>query len=225
MPTAWTAICSPIAIRRWWEREALRILYTGTLSAWQGVDVLLESVKLVMVERPAVLTLVGPAPRSRREELQRRVRRAGLERQVIFHGAADRETVARLLHENHVAVAPLTDVDRNTVQGCCPLKLLEAMAAGCPLAASDLPVVRELARPAEHFVPAAPDDPAGLALALLRMAREGEETRERCRRARAHVMERFRWDRATAQVVALYEEMLAAPATRRASASLSTASE
>jgi glycosyltransferase involved in cell wall biosynthesis len=191
-----------------------RILYTGTLSAWQGIDVLLEALLLVSVARPAVLTLVGPASRSRREDLQRRVRRAGMEQQVVFHAPADRATVARLLQEHHCAAVPLTDVDRNTMQGCCPLKLLEALAAGCPVVASDLPVVRELARPGEHFVAVAPDDPAGLALGLLRVAGEPAESRQRAGRARRHVAEHFRWEQSTDTLAALYEEMLAVPAQR-----------
>jgi glycosyltransferase involved in cell wall biosynthesis len=192
----------------------LRILYAGTLSAWQGIDVLLDAFLLVSVSRPAVLTLVGLARSTRREELHRRVRRAGVEQRVIFHPPADRATVARLLHEHHCTAVPLTAVDRNTVQGCCPLKLLEAMAAGCPLVASDLPVVRELARPGEHFLALAPDDPAGLALALLRVADEPRDSRERTRRARRHVAEHLRWEQSTRRLLALYEEMLAVPARR-----------
>jgi glycosyltransferase involved in cell wall biosynthesis len=201
----------------------LRILYTGTLSPWQGVDDLLEAFLLVVVYQPAQLTLLGPAPKERRRELERRVRRAGLERQVAFHGPGDRATVARLLHESHVAVVPLTDADRNTVQGCCPLKLLEAMAAGCPVVASDLPVIRELGRPGEHLLATPPGDPAGLALSILRAANEGEGSRLRARRAREHVMGRFRWDQATARVVKLYEELLATSPSSRASAARSQA--
>ena len=43
-----------------------------------------------------------------------------------------------------ISLAPLRDCSRNSVQGCAPLKILESMAAGVPVIASDLPVVREL---------------------------------------------------------------------------------
>jgi glycosyltransferase involved in cell wall biosynthesis len=62
-----------------------------------------------------------------------------------------------------VCVAPLTLNDRNVTQGCCPLKVLEYMAAGRPLVASNLPVVRELVRERLDGLLFAPDDPLDLA--------------------------------------------------------------
>jgi glycosyltransferase involved in cell wall biosynthesis len=203
----------------------LRILYAGTLSPWQGVDVLLEALRRVVVERPVQLTLVGPAGRQRLAELHRRAGWAGLGSCVSFLPPVPRAELAGLLHASHVAAVPLTSVDRNTVQGCCPLKLLEAMAAGCPVVASDLPVVREVAEPGRHFLGVPPDDPAGLALALLRAGREHQENGARARAARHHVERHFRWECSTARLVALYEELLGSPASSSARAACSAGSE
>jgi glycosyltransferase involved in cell wall biosynthesis len=204
---------------------SVRVLYSGTLSAWQGIDVLLEALVPLVVLRPVRLTLAGPAPRGRRRELLRRLRRSGLDRIVEFVGPVGQEEVARLLHASHVCVAPLTGVDRNTVQGCCPLKVLEAMAAGCPVVAADLPVVRELATPGEHFARVAADDPAGLALAILSVAEDHAQSVARARRARRHVEDHFRWEKSTSRLVGIYEELLAMPASSAASAARSAASE
>ena len=202
--------------------EPLRVLYCGTMSFWQGVDQLLEALPLVRLRLAIHLDLVGPAPRARRDDLERRLRRRGLAEVVTFHGAQPRGRVVELLHDAHVCVVPLSAVDRNTEQGCCPLKLIEAAAAGCPVIASDLPVVRELFRPREHYHPVAPDDPAGLALALWDV---GEESRERARRARAHVERHYTWRRSTDALLAVYEGLLATPASSCARLRSSASSE
>jgi len=49
-------------------------------------------------------------------------------------------------------LAPLVWNDRNVVQGCCPLKVLEGMAAGRPVITSDLEVVRQLGSRDEHLL-------------------------------------------------------------------------
>ena len=52
------------------------------------------------------------------------------------------------------------------MQGCAPLKILESMASGMPVVASDLPAVRELLADGEHGRLVAPDRPGELARAI-----------------------------------------------------------
>src|SRR5262249_44223378 len=115
------------------------------------------------------------------------------------------------LHEHHACVVPLTSADRNVVQGCCPLKLLEALSTGCPVVASDLPVVRELATPSEHLLAVPPDDPAAVALALWNIARDPAEAIRRSRAGRGRV-EGLSWHASTDRLLAIYDEMLASNA-------------
>ena len=58
---------------------------------------------------------------------------------------------------------------RNTWQGCCPVKIVESMAAGTPVIASDLAVSRELIRDGENGLLAAPGDKRIWALAMERL--------------------------------------------------------
>jgi glycosyltransferase involved in cell wall biosynthesis len=205
--------------------EPLRILYCGTLSPWQGIEVLLEALQLVVVQRAVRLLILGPGSRSRRDELQRRAQRAGLQNCVEFRPEASRKEVVSHLHNSQVSVAPLTLADRNTVQGCCPLKLLEALAVGCPVIASDLPIVREIARPEIHYLPIAPDDPTSLALAILRVGREREANVKRSRLAGQHIQQHFRWEHSTDRLLLIYEELLATPSRIEARATCSTGRE
>ena len=66
-----------------------------------------------------------------------------------------------------VVLAPLILNDRNLVQGCCPLKIIEGMAAGAAVIASDLPVVRELGSDGVHFLLVKPGSVDQIAQAVL----------------------------------------------------------
>jgi glycosyltransferase involved in cell wall biosynthesis len=94
-----------------------------------------------------------------------------------------------------VSLAPLGECARNLSQGCAPLKILESMADGVAVVASDLPAVRELVTDGHdgRLVPA--DRPADLARAL-RILIEYPELRARLgANARRTVAERLTWDR------------------------------
>ena len=93
----------------------------------------------------------------------------GVAEAVRFTGPVDQASLAQLHHESDVILAPLTANDRNLVQGCCPLKVLEAMASCTPLVASDLPVVRELVRPEEDALLVRPGSAKAIKDAVLRL--------------------------------------------------------
>ena len=188
--------------------EPLRLAYVGTLTIWQGIETLLEAVELLSKQRPVRLRLLGAASPSRRRELDRVVRHLRIEESVEFLTSGDHEAVVRLLHDSHASVVPLLAVDRNVRQGCCPLKLLESFAAGCPVIASDLPVVNELGRPDEHFLSARAGDARSLKNALVRLTELADGGRAMARRAADHVRSQFTWTRAGERLVAEYERLM-----------------
>lgn len=148
----------------------IRLLYSGTLAAWQGVRPAIQALALLRRDRPATLTLAGPARPRQERELREQCGELGVAEAVRFAGPLDQPGLARLHHESDVVLAPLTPNDRNLVQGCCPLKVLEAMASGTPLIASDLPVVRELARPEVDALLVRPGSAKAIKDAVLRLA-------------------------------------------------------
>lgn len=69
-------------------------------------------------------------------------------------------------------MAPLRETARNTVQGCCPVKMIESMAAGVPVAASNLEAVRQWMTHGREGVLVEPGDRRGWMLAIDHMLRE-----------------------------------------------------
>ncbi len=85
---------------------------------------------------------------------------------MIIHDRLPHGTIASLYKQAYACVAPLSRGPRNELQGCCPVKIVEAMANGVPVIASDLPVVREIVDDGVNGILAVPDSPRSLADAL-----------------------------------------------------------
>jgi glycosyltransferase involved in cell wall biosynthesis len=113
--------------------------------------------------------------------------------------------LARLHHACDVVLVPLPVNDRNCVQGCCPLKLLEAMATGTPVVASNLPVVRTLAGPEEVLL-IRPGSAKAIAEAVKALRADSALGPALSAQARARVERDFPWGRAQASLVGAYEQ-------------------
>ena len=185
----------------------LRLLYAGTFTAWQGVDAAVEALALVRRERPATLTLVGPARARQARELLELAHRLGVAEHVALREPVSQAELAALHHAHDAVLAPLVPNDRNATQGACPLKILEAMAAGTPVIASDLPIVREVAEGGVHALLVRPHSGKAIKDALLRLCAEPGLGARLSAAARARVEERFGWERAQAALVDAYASL------------------
>jgi glycosyltransferase involved in cell wall biosynthesis len=186
----------------------VRLLYWGTLAAWQGVAVAIEALRLCRRDFPARLTLVGQATNLQKKRMAEAVAESGLAAHVTFLPGVSQSELTRLIHEHNVALAPLLANDRNEVQGCCPLKVIEAMAAGIPLVASDLAVVSDLAQNDVHALLVRPGSGKAIKDAILRLRADPALGVRLSAAARRRVEEQFTWQRASEQLIAAYQEVL-----------------
>ncbi|WP_343073424.1 glycosyltransferase family 4 protein [Pyxidicoccus fallax] len=183
----------------------VRLLYSGTMTSWQGVHHAIEACRLLRGELPVVLTLVGPLRRNGRRALMDRCGDLLLEGAVEILEPLPQAELAKLHHQCDVVLVPLPVNDRNCVQGCCPLKLLEAMATGTPVVASNLPVVRTLAGPDEVML-IRPGSAKAIAEAVKALRADATLGPAMSARARARVERDFPWGRAREALVRAYEE-------------------
>jgi glycosyltransferase involved in cell wall biosynthesis len=181
--------------------EGRWIGYVGSLHAWQGVEVALEAWSLVEGELPEVRLLVVHGGRRRPlARLRRRAARRGarLEGRVVFAHSLAHEQLAPTMASLELTLAPLVETARNTVQGCCPVKIVESMASGTPVVASDLRVTRALVTSGEDGLLVPPGDPRAMALAIRRLLRDAGLRERLGSAARRKARERFGWARAHA---------------------------
>jgi glycosyltransferase involved in cell wall biosynthesis len=190
------------------KNRELQILYAGTMSTWQGVGVAIEALRLYRRDLPACLTVVGHSRPRQKKSLQNFAFDQGVGPHVRFLDPIDKPELARLHHNADVILAPLTNNDRNLVQGCCPLKVLEAMASGTPLVASDLPVVRELAANDVDAILVRPGSAKALKDGLLKLTTQRGLALRLSETARQKVMSEFSWEKAQKTLISAYEERL-----------------
>ncbi|MBS2038671.1 glycosyltransferase family 4 protein [bacterium] len=184
--------------------EPFQVIYTGTLAPWQGLEQLLEALLHLKNRLPVKLSLVGTRKGRWTRPLRQLAQQLRVRSSLEFLGPFAAEQLRAHLMTAHVAVAPLPTDARNTVQGCCPIKIIEFMAAGLPILSTRLPVVQELV---EHDVSAwlvRPNSPWALAQGLLRLAQDpelrarlGQAAQERARQS----FHREAFDARLAQIV------------------------
>ncbi len=134
--------------------------YISNLGFREGFPDLIKATAL-MAGRGADITclVVGDGPE--RPRLEALVRDLGVERSVIITGHVPNTEI-----EDHYALIDVFVIPRvndRAARLVTPLKPLEAMAMGVPLAVSDLPALRELALPGERGMSFEPSNPESLA--------------------------------------------------------------
>ena len=180
-----------------------RVLYAGQLYPWKGVDVLVDAMAHVPAARLVILGgIPGEADASR---IRARAEALGIDDRVELRGHVPQAEVARELARARVVAVPVRRTDM-TLRHTSPLKAFEAMAAGRPIVASDLPSSREFLRHGENAWLVAPDDPAALAAGITRLL-DDEKTSERIARAAFEDAVAFSWDARARRLLDAFAEI------------------
>ena len=183
------------------ERPA-RVLYAGQLYPWKGVDVLVDAVARVPAARLVVLGgIPGEADFGR---VRARIEALGIEGRVELRGLVPQTEVARELARARLVAVPVRRTEM-TLRHTSPLKAFEAMAAGRPILASDLPSSREFLRHGENAWLVPPDDPAALAEGLGRLLGD-DALSERIARAAFGDAAAFSWDARARRLLDVFAE-------------------
>lgn len=181
--------------------DELRVLYVGRLSPEKNVSALLEACAALRQGGLALaVSIAGEGPQ--RQALERRADELSLA--VAWLGL--RDDVPDLMAHADVFVNPsLTEGMPNTV--------LEALASGLPVVATDVGAVGELVLNDMTGLLVPPGDAPALAQAIARLEALPDLARCLALRGRRHVEQGFSLLSRTAHVVALYRGILAARRT------------
>ncbi len=176
--------------------EGRRILFVNRLDPRKGFPVMIEAFRRLAGQRPdPVLVVAGDG----RDRAAVRDLPADVRARVVMLGAVAHRDLPPYHAACEVFCAPATGRESFGIV------LVEAMAAGLPVVASDIPGYREVARDGVEGILVPPRDPVALAGALDRVlgdadlaAALGEAGRDRARR--------YSWDAVAGEVESVYDE-------------------
>lgn len=159
------------------------LLYMGSFMPYKGVETLLQAMQELPDYRLHLLSRIQPA---RLKELQ-----PLLGENIVLHQGTSEDDYARLLK---TSTALLT---ASQAEGY-GLPVVEAMAAGCPVVLSDIPIFREIA-PSALFAPA--DSPRDFAEKIRQL--ENPETMSRQALAGRHAALSYSWQKSAQNLIQL----------------------
>jgi glycosyltransferase involved in cell wall biosynthesis len=182
----------------------LRLAYAGALTPLYALDDVVEAVAILARERPdlpVALDLYGRGDRD--EGLRERAARLAVADRVHFHGRIPLDAVAGALARADLVLSPIR---RNRFsEMSLSTKVFEGAIMEKPVVAADLPSARA-EFDGDMLAWYAPDDPADLARAILRVVDEPAWRTAAAARATVRARE-LAWDGEAPRYVALVEEL------------------
>lgn len=174
------------------------LLFVGRLERRKGLEQLIRALLILKPERPDVrLLIVGEGPE--RDRCQAMVP-ARIRSDVVFLGRVDADDLPRFYKSADLFVSPALGGESFGIV------LLEAMAAGTAVVASDIPGYRSVLRHELHGRLVPPGDPRALAEAIGTLL-DNPSLREATGREAQVAVRDYDWTAVTARLRALYREV------------------
>ena len=188
--------------------DAPVVLCVSRLVPIKNVALFVDAIAIVRHRRPDVrAVVVGDGPLE--SALMQRASALGVREAIRFAGYVDQQNLPRWYRGADV-FGLSSDFDNS------PNVLLEAMASGLPVVATQVGGNAELVREGETGVLVPPGDPAALAAALRRYLRDPDLRRAHARAARERAVASFSMEAMVRAYLGVYDHQLRRPALARA---------
>ena len=183
------------------------VVAVGRLVDKKGFDVLLEAAPAILAARPGARLAIGGGG-DLETPLRRRAHELGIADRVAFPGPLSHPEALALIARGEVFVMPSVRDARGNVDGL-PIVVLEAMAAGRPVVASDVAGLPLAVADGETGLLVPERDPAALAAAVGGLLADPERARRLGAAGRRRVEAELNWSAIAAVHDRLYRQAAA----------------
>jgi glycosyltransferase involved in cell wall biosynthesis len=186
--------------------DAPLLVAVGRFVYKKGFHTLIESLVDLRTTNPNVrLLLAGYG--DLHDEYIRRANELGVTDLVVMPGQLLRDDVAKAIASADVYCVPSVHDESGNVDGL-PNALLEGMAAGRAVVASDVAGIPDVIRSGEHGMLVPEGDASALARAIAGLIESPATAQRLGQNARRRIVEELTWPHTTAQLVTYYQEVL-----------------
>ena len=176
------------------------VLYTGVLRARKGLFDLIKCAIIVSKIIPdAKFVICGTGPLL--QKLKEQVQSAELEQKVIFLGRVDRKRLIKIYQGATIYVV-------SSIYEGLPTVLLEAMACGLPVVATDIGGNRDLISSNVNGLLVPPRSPEIMAQMIMQLWNDEKLRKKLGDCARKTIMKKYTWDMITDNFINVYESLL-----------------
>jgi glycosyltransferase involved in cell wall biosynthesis len=176
------------------------LLYTGTLEAYQGIDLLLKSAVDVIAQQPAVQYVLVGGQLEQRLHYQKMAKKLGIDKHVRFLGQRPVEEIPL-----YTALADILLSTRSEGTNT-PLKIYTYMRSGKPILATNIYSHTQLLN-AENSMLVEPQ-PADIARGTLELLNHPEKAHELAMNAQRLADEQYSWSAFLAKTKQAYQEFV-----------------
>lgn len=177
------------------------ILFLGLVSKLKGIDVLINAINLLRMDLPNLKLHVVGHRQEMCESSTYLIKKFGLEKNVIFHGPASPSLVPAYYKSADIFVHP------SRYEGF-GITVLEAMASGVPIIASDIDSFKEILTSGQNALFFEREDSEDLAKKLLFLSQDSALKRKLSQNALAKV-QNYDWKIISEKYVSLYKDVCA----------------
>lgn len=179
------------------------VIFFGSLTKWQGIDILLNAINDSEWPDDLLLLIVGDGvERLSIEEV------AKTNSKLLYIGTRPYKDMAGLISNSIASLIPKNNRGNRKETGLSPLKLYESLACGVPVIVSDFPGQGDFVRKYECGIVISPEDPKALIQAILHLRANDSERLSMGYRGRKIVEEEHSWDKRSKDTEKIFLELI-----------------
>jgi glycosyltransferase involved in cell wall biosynthesis len=184
------------------KKEEELVLYIGQLHGAQYVDLFIRAAELVLNKQQNVkFMIVGDG--FLKSSLRQLVYDLGLQNKVIFSGAVEHDAIPSYIAASSICVAPFRDTPVTRCKS--PLKIVEYMASGKAIVASNVGEVRKML--AGCGILTRPDDHRALSEGIIKLLTDTELRHKLGEAARKKAEDQFNWPSTASNIMRAYQKI------------------